>query len=269
MSEPASHDAVRELLALDALDALSTLERRDLDVHLTTCDECRRELAHMRDGLASIVKSLPARAMAPERQTAMRARLLSHAIDDRTRVTPIRAPSRPSSTRWLAAAAFLIAAGAITYGVGQRGAVAQLASRIAALRDSASTMQRRLADQQSVLNALTGPGVRVIDASASSARQPYARMFWDQPTNHWTFVAYNLPAPAPGHTYQLWLVTRDQKKVSAGTFEPQPNGSAMVRATYALAHDSLAAIAVTNEPAGGSPQPTTTPFLVGAAAKTD
>jgi anti-sigma-K factor RskA len=130
-------------------------------------------------------------------------------------------------------------------------------------------MQHLLAEQKSVLDALTGPGVRVIDASAASARQPYARMFWDQPTNRWTFVAYNLPAAAPGHTYQLWLVTRDQKKVSAGTFAPQPNGSAIVRATYALAPDALAAIAVTKEPVGGSAQPTTTPFLVGAAAKTD
>jgi hypothetical protein len=230
--------------------------------------------------------SLPPRAMAAERGAAMRARLMSRAIEDRARVTPLRAPAssspplpapssashagaRPSSTRWLAAAALVLAAGAIAYGLDQRGAATQLASRVAELRDSANLMQRLLADQQSTLDELTGPGVRVIDASASSARQPYARMFWDQPTNHWTFIAYNIPAAAPGHTYQLWLVTRDQKKVSAGTFEPKSNGSAIVRATYALAPDSLAAIAVTNEPAGGSPQPTTTPFLVGSAAKTD
>lgn len=276
MSGPTGHDAVRELLALAALDALSPEERHALDVHLTTCDECRRELAVLRDGVASIAASLPAREMPPERQAAMRARLVKRAIEDRAGVTPIRAPSsapqtgaRTSSTRWLAAAALVLAAGAIAYGLGQRGAIAQLASHVAALRDSTNTMQQRLADQQSVLDALTGPGVRVIDASAASARQPYARMFWDQPTNRWTFVAYNLPAAAPGHTYQLWLVTRDQKKVSAGTFAPEPNGSAIVRATYALAADSLAAIAVTNEPAGGSPQPTTTPFLVGSAAKSD
>jgi anti-sigma-K factor RskA len=282
MSEATGHDAVRELLALAALDALSPDERHALDAHLTTCDECRRELAALRDGVASIAESLPARVMPPEREAAMRARLMERAVEDRRNVTPLRPPSspqgpsstshvggRPSSTRWLAAAALVLAAGALAYGVSQRGAVAQLASRVDALRDSASTLQRRLAEQQSVLDALTGPGVRVIDASAASARQPYARMFWDQPTNRWTFVAYNLPATTPGHTYQLWLVTRDQKKVSAGTFEPQPNGSAIVRATYALAPDSLAAIAVTNEPAGGSAQPTSTPFLVGAAAKAE
>jgi hypothetical protein len=286
MSEPAGHDAVRDLLALDALDALSPSDRAALDRHLTTCDECKRELAALRDAAASVGVALPPRPMPTERQAGMRARLLSRAIEDRAGVTPIRGGSsspaspssaastsprsaRPAFARWLAAAALLLAIGVIAYDVSLRTTIQRLSIARAELRDSTTVLQKRLADQQAILDGLTGPGVRVIDAATASARQPYARMFWDQPTNRWTFVAYNLPAAAPGHTYQLWLVTRDQKKVSAGTFEPQANGSALVRATYPLASDSLAAIAVTNEPSGGSAQPTTTPFLVGAAAKTD
>jgi anti-sigma-K factor RskA len=286
MSESSGHEAVRDLLALDALDALSPSDRAALDRHLTTCEECKRELAALRDAAASIGAALPPRPMSPERQAGMRARLMSRAIEDRAGVTPIRNGSSPASpppttastsprsarpafARWLAAAALLLAIGAIAYDIRLRTTIQRLTVARAELRDSTTALQRRLADQQTILDGLTGPGVRVIDAAAASARQPYARMFWDQPTNRWTFVAYNLPAAAPGHTYQLWLVTRDQKKVSAGTFEPQPNGSALVRATYALAPDSLAAIAVTKEPSGGSAQPTTTPFLVGAAAKTD
>jgi hypothetical protein len=294
MSESSGHDAVRDLLAMDALDALSPSERAELDRHLTTCDECKRELGVLRDATASIAASLPPRPMPPERQEGMRARLMARAIEDRAGVTPIRGgPSSPSSppwsaapegirsarpafARWLAAAALLVAIGAIAYDISLRSTIqrlsvarAELRDSTSALRDSTSALQRRLADQQAILDGLTGPGVRVIDASAASARQPYARMFWDQPTNRWTFVAYNLPAVSPGRTYQLWLVTRDQKKVSAGTFTPSAAGSALMRATYALSPDSLAAIAVTSEPAGGSAQPTTTPFLVGAAAKTD
>jgi hypothetical protein len=292
MSDPLGHDTLREMLALNALDALSLDESAALARHLTTCAECTRELAGLRDAAASIGRSLPSHSMPTEREAAMRARLLARAIEDRAGVTPIRGrssarasspptsgaqagaasqrgPSRPVLARWLAAAAIIIAIGAIAYSVTLRSTIQRLSVARAELRDSASALERRLADQQAILDGLTGPGVRVMDAGATSARQPYGRLFWDQPTNRWTFVAHNLPAAAPGHTYQLWLVTRDQKKVSAGTFTPTASGSAIVRANYALAPDSLAAIAVTNEPAGGSAQPTTTPLLVGAAAKSD
>ena len=281
MSDPAGHDIMREMLALDALDALSPAERAELDRHLTTCAECTRELAALRDVAASIGASLPPRPMPTERQAAMRARLRGRALEDRAGVTPLhgtasssqftasseRGTARPTFARWLAAAALILAIGVIAYDVRLRATIQRLSLSRAELRDSTRALERRVADQKAILDGLTGPGVRVMDAGATNARQPYGRMFWDQPANRWTFVAYNLPPAAPGHTYQLWLVTRDQKKVSAGTFAPSDSGSAIVRATYALAADSLAAIAVTNEPEGGSSQPTTTPFLVGAAGQ--
>jgi hypothetical protein len=55
-------------------------------------------------------------------------------------------------------------------------------------------------------------------------------------------------------------------KISAGTFTPD-NGEAMVRATFALARDSLRAVAVTDEPAGGMPQPTGQYVVLGNATK--
>jgi anti-sigma-K factor RskA len=79
-------------------------------------------------------------------------------------------------------------------------------------------------------------------------------MFWDKAKNTWVLVAHNMPDLKTGRTYQLWLVTPTQK-ISAGTFEAK-GGEAMVRATYALPADQLKMLAVTEEPAGGMPQPT-------------
>lgn len=281
MSESVTHDAARELLAMAALDALAPSERAALEAHLITCAECTADLTALCDGVASVGDSLPRRPMAPERDSLIRARLMARAVTDREDVTPIRdwgAPvassgasiARAHATNWrlLAAAALVLAAAGVIYGREQRATGVGLARFVTELMDSTKALHAQLAEQQAIVAELTGPGVKVIDAAATGSAKPYARMFWDQPTNHWTFVAHNLPAPEPGHTYQLWMITRDQTKLSAGTFVPTANGSAIVRTTYPLASDSLAAIAVTNEPVGGSAQPTTAPFLVGAA-KTD
>lgn len=122
-----------------------------------------------------------------------------------------------------------------------------------------------LADRQALLDAITGADVRVIAVGAPGARQPSAKMFWNQMTGQWTFVAHHLPRAAPNRTYQLWLITRAQRKISAGVFATSASGDALVIAHYSLPSDSLAAIAVTDEPSGGSPHPTTTSVLTGTA----
>jgi len=125
---------------------------------------------------------------------------------------------------------------------------------VAASRASVDSLRLAIASRDSLIAGLTGRDVAVMTLTASGTRAPFARMFWDRATNRWTFVAHDMPALPSGKTYQLWLVTASAK-ISAGTFEPR-NGDAVVRATYALPADSLKAIAVTEEPAGGVPQPT-------------
>lgn len=126
------------------------------------------------------------------------------------------------------------------------------------------SLRASVADRDRMIANLTGPSVAVVTLAANGVRAPSARMFWDQSVNAWTFVAHNLPRPKPGRVYQLWLVTANQK-ISAGVFIPQANGEALVRATYALPANTLAAVAVTDEPETGSAQPTTVPLIVGSA----
>jgi anti-sigma-K factor RskA len=265
-----NHQEARELLALAALGALSADDEKGVEAHIAWCADCRKELAELRDVAAGVGASIPSTPMDPERKQRVLARLqrrIAHSKEMPSMGSRVPPKMRPSGMPWLAAAAAVLIAIAGGWFLGrageQRNTAQQLARADSVLQESAA----RLAEQKATLDALTGPGVKVINAAAAGVSQPYARMFWDQPANKWTFVAYNLPANAPGRTYQLWLITKDQKKVSAGTFAAAPDGKAFVRATYALASDSLVAIAVTDEPAGGSKQPSTTPFLVGAAGK--
>jgi Anti-sigma-K factor rskA len=121
-----------------------------------------------------------------------------------------------------------------------------------------------VAARDQLVSSLTGAQVRVVGLSSTETRNPHALMFWDKATDRWTFIAHKLAPLQPGRTYQLWLVTA-AKKISAGTFAVSPSGDAFVQATYPLDSGALKAVAVTEEPAGGSPQPTSAMVVVGTA----
>jgi hypothetical protein len=178
-------------------------------------------------------------------------------------VAPSAAPSasvqrRPA--RWLAiAAGVLFVAGLTTLGLSLRGrqdlvdALKAQATLTEASRHTVDSLRDQLATRDSLIAGIMGRDVTVMTLTSQSAKDPYARMFWDHARRSWTMVAHNMPDLKNGRTYQLWLVT-PKAKISAGTFVPR-NGDAVVRATYDLT-DPLSAIAVTDEPAGGVPQPT-------------
>ncbi|MDQ2666913.1 MAG: anti-sigma factor [Gemmatimonadota bacterium] len=173
---------------------------------------------------------------------------------------------------WLAAAASLIAIVSLAslYQVTKERDAVTTAYQIAAVdrsgnRQLLDSLRNDVTTRDRVIANLTGPDVAVMTLASAGPNAPSGRMFWNQSVNAWTFVAHKLPKPAPGRTYQLWLVTAKQK-ISAGTFMPAESGDAMMQATYALPKNALAAVAVTDEPEAGSRQPTTTPVLVAVAS---
>jgi hypothetical protein len=179
-------------------------------------------------------------------------------------------PRRGAEWLAIAASVLVVVSGALLWSARQEGEnlrtslKAQLASsqRVQQSRDS---LRAVVASRDSILAGMTGRDVAVMTLTSSAARAPFAWMFWDKKQNTWTLVAHNMPQLKAGRTYQLWLVT-PTAKISAGTFDPQ-NGDAVVRATYALAPNSLQALAVTEEPAGGVPQPTGEPVVAVQAGK--
>jgi anti-sigma-K factor RskA len=74
-------------------------------------------------------------------------------------------------------------------------------------------------------------------------------------------VAYTMPAAPSGKTYEAWVL-RGGKAIPAGTFDGGP-GSHFIPIEGKVPAGSK--VAVTVEPAGGSPQPTSTPFAVSSA----
>ena len=266
MTTPWTHEQTVAELGAYALDALSPDERSSVEEHLKTCDACRTELKAMSETAAALASSVPPRPMDEKRSAAVKERLFERIRAEKRVVTPIQSVTIPGKSRqvpwWLAAAAsvaFAIATYQLIRTAQERDAIrTQLVTesmRSSALKDSLAQRERMLLD-------MAGADVKVVELVANN-RRPNARMFWAQSTNTWTMFAHSIPAPAQGRTYQLWLITRDGQRISAGTFAPDPTGSAVVTAQYPLAADALQMIAVTEEPAGGVPQPTGEVLIAG------
>jgi anti-sigma-K factor RskA len=72
---------------------------------------------------------------------------------------------------------------------------------------------------------------------------------------------HGLPAPPRGRVYQAWTLAKGAKSVAPSvTFTPAGGGIAVVRLPEAAT--TIAAVAVSVEPEGGSKQPTTTPIAM-------
>ncbi len=277
MSGTPTHDELRDSLAAEALGALHGPEREALLAHLEECGECARELAGMRATADELAFAVPAVALDPDRSARVRARLVARAAADArpagdaqgAPVLPLRreppraGPARPRAGWWAAAAAVALLLGVGVYAAALGRRVEALGGRLAAAQTEREALRGELLRREGTLAELAAPGVRVIDVASPEQRAPSGRMFWNPRSGTWTFFASDLPPVREGREYQLWLVT-PTGPLSAGTFRPGPGGSARVSARYDLPPDSLRAIAVTEEPAGGVPAPTGEVVVSGA-----
>lgn len=276
------HDEAREMMAELALDALSAEERERVRAHISSCTECQRELASLEDAVGALAYAAPVVPLHASRCDPMRQRLVGRAAAERESksgaapggdVTPLRSmqrtDARPSrAARWMALAASLLVAAALgSYALTQRNEADRLNAELRTAVGQSKQLEGEVDSLRRAVASVLGPAVQVVELSSGGERRPGGRMFWDQATDTWTFVAHDLPALRAGRTYQLWLIDATQQRISAGTFAPQPNGRAFVQATYRLPPDSLAMIAVTEEPEGGVPQPTGEIVIAGNATR--
>lgn len=236
-----------ELAAPFALGALSAEEQAAFEVHLAECAACRGEVQAFREVAGLLAEAAPAAAP----PATLRDRVLREA----RRVHPI---ARPAGSRlaWLAAAAALVVALAAGFGVWRaRG------ERLALQRALDST-RVALASRDSLVAALVDSAVGTADL-ASPGKPPSMRLFWNRARHVVVVAAFDLPPAPAGRTYQLWAIKKGEAPVSLGTFNTPPGGRTILTLVVpAGLKPDLSA--VTEEPAGGSPQPTQQPFLVGA-----
>ena len=97
-------------------------------------------------------------------------------------------------------------------------------------------------------------GTRVIQASVGSAQLRVAG-------GHGDLIVHRLPRPPAGRIYEMWVQRGNSQPVPTGTlFSTTSRGGASVGVPGSL--HGVSAVMVTQEPAGGSPAPTSAPVIV-------
>lgn len=119
------------------------------------------------------------------------------------------------------------------------------------------SLRAQLAQRDSLIAALRSPRTRVVDLASYMPPAPPGRAFWDASHQHLMITIVGLRAPDPGRTYQLWVMQRGEPEpMSAGTFTPDSTGRAEMTMDVPVEPNRLRRVVVTDEPMGGSAQPT-------------
>jgi hypothetical protein len=121
--------------------------------------------------------------------------------------------------------------------------------------------RRRTGDTERLrqaLSILNDPATR--DVTFGESEKPSKGRVFVSPGKGVVFIGANLPNIGAGKTFELWVIPAKGNPVPAGLFQSQPDATAVFVRPGPV--ENAAAIAVTVEPEGGSPQPTTTPFIV-------
>jgi len=131
--------------------------------------------------------------------------------------------------------------------------------------DLIQQLRRKAGDQEALMASLRSPRLQIIHLVAENMESgsAIARMLWDASHRRCYFYASGLSAPESGKTYQLWCVTPDERKVSVGTFDVGEDGSATFMTDLPSDIEKVTLAAVTDEPTGGSKEPTGKYFLRG------
>jgi len=262
MSERMEHSWL-EHAAPFALGALDEAERVAFEQHLATCDVCTAEVRELREVASLLATGVP--RVAPP--AGLRDRILADARSVRPISSapaaverPAPAPRRSSVLPWIAALAASVAA--IVLGQQYRQERADRYAAEQALSIARATMDSTgaaLARRDSLIASLVAPDVQAVSVTGSGP-SPSARYFLDRRANRIVIAASSLPPAANGRTYQLWGIETGRPPVPLGTFNTDSSGRALAVLSVP-AGLRIAVTAVTDEPTGGSPLPTTTPFL--------
>ena len=264
-------DAARDLAALYVLGALDAGTDHVVRDHLATCDQPHPEFADL-GGVAVLL----AETVDPvEPSSGLRERILTAASsaraarpleEDHTRAHPVprqtaifapAAPMQPHGRRWRDVRA-LVAIAAVVVVVVVGGALVRWS---VSSQNDATAARARSAALASVVGQIAS-GAPVVHLASTAAAPGASGVAVIARTGVGYLVISGLPPAPAGRIYEAWFISRGSPR-PAGLFDIEADGLGILAGMPAGGR--VDAVAVTQEPVGGSSRPTGAVLAAGTA----
>jgi len=246
-----------------ALGVLEGKEREELEAHLArACPKCTPGVAKARWVVVQLTATAPD-AQPPE---ALRSKIMDAARASTTpaRTAVLREKPKPSTQgamfpawAWIAAAALALVTGyTIRQMNNQNEQLAQLRKQMKLATIQNQALQNQLDMDRMVAMVMMSPDSTPLKLMPKDKNMPMVHAYL-HPHMGVAITADQMPSMPSARTLQLWFVPKTGKPLSVAIFHPDATGQIALVAPVTMPRNEIAALAVTEEPAGGSPQPTT------------
>lgn len=239
-----NHSEMDELYELYSMGVLDSAEAAEISDHVARqCEYC---LARIRES-GAVLESLASMVEPVAPPAGLRNKVLAIPGLNRSKV-------RFGTSRWtigfaLAAAATLAL---FFWDVTER-------TRLHNVRHQLEEVTRQRNELRSAVAVLSQSDVRTVEFG--HAGETHGRVFISG-NGGVVFVGTRLPKLASGKTFELWLVPGKGHPQAAGLFRSNAEGISVNVLKKPVHPGAFAAVAVSIEPDGGSPQPSSKPILV-------
>jgi len=263
-----THDQFRELIEAYAIGSLDAADRAALEAHLATgCSECSKALEEARWLVSQLAYLAPDAAPSD----MLKGRLL-RSVRSQAAGSPVPQPAVPRYALpwWLWAGVAALIVFSLYSAANER----KLRDQVAELQQQTAAQQaEREKLEQQLLVAKTQAYEAMIWSDPKSIKimlrpkdpkMPQLEAMW-HPEMGLCIRGWNVPNPGEKRMLQLWLIPKKGgKPMPSMTLWPDAAGkfSEVVQHPQEAMSDTQA-LAITEEPMGGSPQPTSTPMWVG------
>jgi anti-sigma-K factor RskA len=273
-----SCDQFREMYEAYALGALDAAELATFEAHLATgCATCAKGVAEARWLVSQLAYLAPESGPSDMLKGRLMQTVRGEAARSASALSRASSGSRTATVPyWLSAgiAAMLLITLYTAWDAHRakeelRATNERLAERSrveqAAADEKIATMTEQIAAMRRENAILTDPAATKIMLMPQKIEAPQLVAMWQQ-ENGIVVTGRKVPMPAGNHVLQLWLIPKaaGAKPMPSMTLRPDASGKFVMVVAHPPDPSEIKALAITEEPEGGSPQPTSAIRWVGA-----